>query len=203
MKPLLILIGLLFSLNTIAFAQDQIYVTVKPHYMDDSFDDASKLKLKEAVQKLEQVFNSEKFAQLVAAEKFKVGHFNMSAADIYDLIKSGKNNYQGSVADSVIDLKLKLYDKFKGGSEFGRTMMSSRITETHRCYVLENSVDCYVVHLAHEYMHQIGFSDIRSLRALFKKTSSVPYKIGDIVRDCLGTTDHCEAKKSTCKKEGS
>ncbi|RZJ22054.1 MAG: hypothetical protein EON51_09155 [Acinetobacter sp.] len=97
------------------------------------------------------------------------------------MILTGQNDISRT-QDYSIDLRLKLYDKYRGGNEFGYTGMEDRITSTHRCYVLNNDVKCYASHLVHEYMHQIGFRDVKSWRGgKWTKINSVPYKVGRLV----------------------
>lgn len=167
--------------------------------MDDSFDATSKRKLDEASIILENVINSNDFAEHVLATNFKVGNFGLSNTSILELIKSGMDSIALKPKDYSIDIRVLLYDDYKGGLEFGRTDMKTHITETHRCFIVNNDVKCYVSHLAHEYLHQIGFYDERTW-IFGKKTKSVPYKIGNIVNRIIDNGNICSAKPSTCKK---
>ncbi|MCW3074260.1 MAG: hypothetical protein JWP69_1329 [Flaviaesturariibacter sp.] len=174
-------------------------VRVVPVRVDSSFDSQSLAKLEQAVRLLDSVINSPAFESRVLSTSFSVGTHGLSAGAILDLIRSGKDNYTGKPADGTIDLRLAVYDRYAGGGEFGVTGMTTRITSTYRCYILQNSVRCYVSHLAHEYMHQIGFYDERTW--LFgTKTHSVPYKIGNIVDDLLNNDNSCLAQHDTCPK---
>jgi hypothetical protein len=192
-KPLLTILILFCSL--ISFSQ----VRVQAVKVDESFDAESSAILDTSIRELEQVFNSEEFKQMVLNETFDVGNFNLSSEDIYGLIISGKDNYIDKPEDNSIDIRVRIFDKYAGSGNFGFTDMQTRITKTHRCYILKNSQKCYTSHLAHEYMHQIGFYDKRTW--LFgKKTSSVPYKIGRIVDELIENDAKCFAKKETCSK---
>lgn len=169
--------------------------------MDDSFDSLSLKKLNKAVFLLEEAFNSAEFAKRVSETKFKVGAYGLSSAQILELIKSGKDNYINAAGDSSIDLRIKVFNEYAGYGNFGFTDMVTRITRTHRCYIHYNDVKCYASHLAHEYLHQIGFYDKKTfILGLGTKTKSVPYKIGGIVDDIIGNTVHCVAQQRTCEK---
>jgi hypothetical protein len=195
MKNKLLLTSLTLFCSLISFSQ----VRVQAVKVDDSFDEESSAILDTSMRELEQVFNSEKFKQMVLNETFDVGNFNLSSEDIYELIISGKDNYIDKPEDNSIDIRVRVFDKYAGSGNFGFTDMKTRITRTHRCYILKNSRKCYTSHLAHEYMHQIGFYDKRTW--LFgKKTSSVPYKIGRIVDELIENDAKCFAKKETCSK---
>lgn len=192
MKNIMTIILLILSLNS--FAQN---VKINPIIIESNFDSISMLKLNESSKMLEKVINSEEFKNEVLNEKFRIGNHKLSSQDIYDLIMSGKDNYKNKPADYSIDLRVKLFDEYAGSGNFGFTNMNTRVTRTHRCYIQQNDTKCYTSHLAHEYMHQIGFVDKRNL--FFKKTNSVPYKIGRIIDKLINNKSHCVAIKSTCK----
>lgn len=193
MRNKLLLILLTLLLNVALYSQ----VKVEFIKMDDSFDALSSDILDTTIQELEQVFNSEEFNQMVLNETFNIGNYNLSSEDIYKLIISGKDNYINKPQDNTIDIRVTVFDKYARNGNFGFTNMTSRVTRTHRCYILNNPKKCYTSHLAHEYMHQIGFYDKRTW--LFgKKTSSVPYKIGRIVDKLIKNDAKCFAKNETC-----
>lgn len=198
-----IIIPLLFlTLSACAIGQHNVKVNVI--LADTSFDSTSLQKLKEAAASLELVFNSKEFSDKVLNTNFSTGNFKLSSADILMVIKSGMDNYKDMPKDGSIDLRLKLFDAYLGYGNFGTTDMVTRITQTHRCYVLHNDIKCYISHLSHEYMHQIGFYDTRSWRigrGFGKKNNSVPYLIGDIVDDLINNTKPCYAKEETCVKD--
>lgn len=187
----------LVMLFTITYSHAQVKVNAIK--IDDSFDSTSDEILDNSIKELELVFNSNEFKRMVLAENFKVGNYGLSSTEIYDLIISGKDNYINKPQDNSIDIRVKLFDNYAGHGNFGYTDMQTRITRTHRCYVLQNSVKCYTSHLAHEYMHQIGFYDNRTW--LFgKKTQSVPYKIGRIIDKLIKNDAKCLAKSENCLK---
>lgn len=192
-------LSLFMALASIAVAQQQL--KIKVIFTDSSFDDASKAKLYQAVALLDSVYNSKAFGELVLAENFNVGNHNLSSADILELVRSGMDNYKGALKDYSMDLRLNVYDFYKGGKEYGNTKMKSRITSTHRCYILKNDFTCYATHLAHEYMHEIGFYDVKSWDGIKRiKTNSVPYKIGRIVTKIINKPNKCSYQTTTCKK---
>jgi hypothetical protein len=196
-----ILITFSFILFSV-IANSQNHAVVNPIKIDDSFDGISDLRLQQAVIELERIFNSEEFAQAVLHENFKVGNYGLSSSQIYDLIVSGVDNYKDKPKDYSIDLRVKIFDEYFGHGNFGVTDMNTRVTRTHRCYILQNDLKCYISHLAHEYMHQIGFLDNRSFQGLrIVKTNSVPYKIGNIVGRLISEPKNCHFVNSTCTKQ--
>lgn len=161
--------------------------------VDSSFDQVSLAKLNEAVELLDSIFNSEKFAEAVRHTEFMFGNFSLTNYQILELIRSGADNYKDKPKDYSIDIRVKVFNEYFGHGNFGITDMDTRITRTHRCYILQNDVKCYASHLSHEYMHQIGFYDKKTW-VLGTKTKSVPYKIGNIVDALIGNTNPCIAK---------
>ncbi|WP_411973681.1 hypothetical protein ACLCDV_10960 [Sphingobacterium sp. Lzh-3] len=196
MKVYLLLCSWLLFCLKIAFAQQQTTV-VRIIEVDNSFDKESRLKLHAAAKEFEAILNSEAFAREVLHEKFNVGNNGLSSAEIYELIISGINDYKSNSKDYSIDLHLSVFDKYVGSRNFGKTDMNTRITSTHRCFILNNNVKCYTSHLAHEYMHQIGFYDKRKW-LVGTKTQSVPYKIGNIINKLTGNLENCSAVKKNC-----
>jgi len=174
-------------------------VKVQAIQVDSSFDNASLLKLQDAVKVLDSIYNSEAFAQAVLHTEFNVGNFGLSNSQILELIRSGADNYKDRPKDYSNDIRVKLFNEYFGHGNFGITDMNTRVTRTHRCYILHNDVKCYISHLGHEYMHQIGFYDERTWFA-GTKTKSVPYKIGNIIDALIDNPTHCLAKDETCTK---
>jgi acyl carrier protein len=174
-------------------------VRVNAIQIDDSFDTLSIKKLHQAEKLLYSIFNSQDFKTEVTRTKFNIGNYGFTSMGIYELIVSGTNDYKEKVKDYSIDLKVGVFDAYLGYDNFGTTDMKTRITRTHRCYILDNDVKCYASHLAHEYMHQIGFLDNRTW-ILGGKAQSVPYKIGKIVDRLINNDTTCFAIKKTCKK---
>jgi hypothetical protein len=197
MKNLLINLLLFFFIFKTTYGQQR--VKVNAIQVDSSFDSASLLKLQEAVKVLDSIYNSEAFAQAVLQTDFNVGNFGLTNYQILELIKSGADNYIDKPKDFSIDLRVKLFDEYFGHGNFGITDMKTRVTRTHRCYILHNDIKCFISHLGHEYMHEIGFLDVR-IWAFGTKTKSVPYKIGNIINTLIGNNTPCIAKDETCTK---
>lgn len=195
MKKLLILTTLFLIISYLSFAQQR--VKVNAIQVDSSFDQVSLSKLNEAVKILDIIFNSEEFARDVSHTEFSVGNFGLENYQILELIKSGADNYIGKPKDYSIDIRVKVFNEYFGHGNFGITDMGTRVTRTHRCYILKNDVKCYISHLAHEYMHEIGFYDNKTW-LLGTKTKSVPYKIGNIVDKLIENATPCIAKDETC-----
>lgn len=195
MKHRILFSFFLFGLCGLSLGQ----IKINPILVDSSFDSVSNAKLQQAVFIMDSVFNTKSFAQEVLSSTFDVGNEGLSSQDILALLFSGKDHFKDTLYDGCIDLRLKVFDSYYGSLNFGITDMSTHITRTHRCFILQNNVKCYVSHLAHEYMHQIGFYDWHSTW-IGPKTQSVPYKIGNIVDKLIGNTGPCLAKKEECKK---
>jgi hypothetical protein len=194
-----IIIVLVFTFHFLA-GNSQKMTNVKIIKVDNSFDSVTNEKLSYAANELQRILNTEEFKRGVKNEKFNVGNFGLTSEEIFEVIISGKDDYKGTQNDYSIDLRVKVFNEYFGHGNFGVTDMISRVTRTHRCYILKNDVKCYISHLAHEYMHQIGFYDERTWW-LGKKTESVPYKIGAIIDDLIGNTAICSAIDETCSKQ--
>lgn len=99
------------------------------------------------------------------------------------LIK-GETVYEDLVADSIVNINIDIRPS-TGSSPFGFTYVCSSTITSYDWFlkggrVLPTTIE-YAVHLAHEYMHTIGYvhSD------LHKKSEDVAYTIGGIVRNIL------------------
>lgn len=195
MKIYLIIVLAILCIGKVANAQQKVAVNVI--MVDSTFDEESAARLAIAVKELEKVFNSDAFHKAVLQEKFNVGNYNLTSAEIYELILSGMDNYKDKPKDYSIDLRVSVFPDYQGHGNYGITDMKTRITGTHRCFILKNDVRCYIAHLAHEYMHQIGFYDEKTW-ILGKKTSSVPYRIGNIVNKLIGNEKSCSAINMSC-----
>ena len=189
---------LFLSFDPSSFGQESIHIHMQP---DSTFDLASQQKLQEAAKILELALNSNEFKQMVLDENFNVGNNNLSSEEIYALLVGGQDNYINAEKDGELNFRLSVFDapfKKKNNDNFGVTNMTTRVTRTHRCFILNNDIKCYASHIMHEYMHQIGFIDKRSFLGLGKKTNSVPYKIGRIVDKLIGNPTSCIAQQGTC-----
>src|SRR6478735_6178461 len=141
MKKLSVIILACFLVFKTSYGQQR--VNVNAIQVDSSFDSASLLKLQEAIKILDNIYNSEAFAQAVLHTDFNVGNFELTNYQILELIRSGADNYKDKPKDYSIDLRVKLFDEYFGHGNFGITDMNTRVTRTHRCYILHNDVKCY------------------------------------------------------------
>lgn len=194
-RTLLLFVSFIFMQSN--YAQQR--VKVQAIEVDTSFDAVSRAKLQQAVKVLDSILNCEAFAQKVLQTNFKIGNHGLTNTQILELIRSGADNYKDKPKDYSIDIRVAVFDPYAGYGNFGTTNMTTRITSTHRCFILNSEIQCYISHLAHEYMHQIGFYDEKTW-ALGTKTESVPYKIGNIVKALIGGKAPCVAQKQTCTK---
>jgi hypothetical protein len=158
----------------------------------------------DAVLILNDIMNSEEF-------KNRVQNFTFDWVDIanggigkiendlvYDTLIRKKNNHIMKLKLTKMGLK---YIKFWGSGTIGVTSLyqASTITflkpwinispEHYQCTLIT-----YASHLAHEYCHQIGFTDKNYNQASFRNV--VPYAIGDIFCDLAN--DKCKTK-CACK----
>ncbi|MDL2143864.1 hypothetical protein QQY79_15155 [Flavobacterium tructae] len=198
MKKLTLIIFSTFFIFQSSYSQQR--VRVQAIQVDSSFDNISLVKLEEAIKILDSIYNSEAFAQAVLHTDFNVGNFGLTNYQILELIRSGTDNYKDKPKDYSIDIRVKIFDKYLGHDNFGITDMNTRITETHRCYILHNDLKCYISHLGHEYMHEIGFYDDKTW-IFGTKTKSVPYKIGNIIDRLIDNIKPCLAKDEICEKQ--
>ena len=195
----LVCLSIMF-ITTGVFAQSPL--KVNPIMIDSSFDALSLEKLKMATQMLDSVLNSQAFKDGVTQLDLRIGNLGLTNNEILKLILSGANWYKDSTPDFAMDLHLMVFDKYRGAGNFGVTDMNTHVTATHRCFIWQSDVRCYAAHLAHEYMHEIGFLDEKTgVWPFRRKTSAVPYQIGNLINRLLGNQTPCVAIHSTCKKE--
>lgn len=147
--------------------------------------------LEEAIVLMDSVVNTATFRdKLLAARLEKTnGHSN---AQILEMILQGRE-VKRPQADYVIDFTLETYSDDRGDN-IGSTFNQERIVTSDK-YISSRGARCYASHLLHEYCHTLGFSHPHSF--LFfgrkrKKCRSVPYVVGNIVRELLGK-DTCGA----------
>jgi hypothetical protein len=134
-------------------------------------------KLNEAIGLFEKAINTNQFANLVLIKKL-LRRNGLSHNGVLDKILNGEET--GTIPDHIINLTLEV-DKTPR-NEIGHT--TGHTITTQASYILNNPAECYAAHLMHEYCHVLGFThpNKRTLR----RTKTVPYQVGYIVRDILG-----------------
>lgn len=140
-------------------------------------------KLREATGLMEKVFNSREFRDAVLSSQHdgKPGFADdaRSPKEIYEAIRAAKENFT-EAADGEVDLNLSL----KSLSWFNRNVVgyttpsSDTITTNRRFFSNYDSAEV-AGHLAHEWLHKLGFEHDHASTA--DRPHSVPYAVGDLV----------------------
>lgn len=142
----------------------------------ENFSKREKKKMLEAVRIGEIVLNSAEFKTKVCSFEFAENR-GMSGLDIWRLICTGKDLYN-SKEDNDIDMFTTMYHSF-WTSTVGYTYPNTWKTWINRKYYANFSPAEVLGNVIHEAMHNFGFDHLDS-RTM---NDSVPYKIGNIVRD--------------------
>lgn len=196
MKKLSFFILICLCVNIQTYGQKN--VTVKLHLMIgyegyESFANS-------AIQKLEDVINSEKFMQEVLEGNF-TETTELSNQEIYDLIIKAQEVEGPGGNDNVIDLRIRTMTLKEDGkiwmencelnSREGTigvdgqgTGVTAICPQRLKLWSEKNDIAPLTGHYAHEYMHILGFSH----RGLNKRKSLV-YKIGGIVEKLINEED--------------
>jgi hypothetical protein len=149
-----------------------------------------------AIQKLEQVLNSEKFKQKVLSTKFTKTK-GLSNQEIYDVIMKAREEQGEGGSDYIVDLRIRTITLDKDGEKWMRNCDPNSWAKTigidgkgdgvmaicpqrlNRWSEM-NDYGSLAGHYAHEYMHILGFSH----NGLYKRKSLV-YKIGGLVEEII------------------
>lgn len=166
---------------------DAQIIKVEKH---DNYSEASLKKLTLATHLLDSILSTNEFRKRVLDAKL-IATKGKSNKEIYDYLMSGNTEYE-SANDKIINLYLEEYANYAGGNEIGHTI--GKKTSTHRCFILQNDVACLAGHLIHEYLHVMGFTHRRLERP---KKKTVPYVIGNIIKDMLGHSN-CPSVHKDC-----
>lgn len=153
-----------------------------------------------ALQKLEDVINSETFMQEVLNGNFTETK-ELSNQEIYDLIIKAQEVQGPGGDDNVIDLRIRTMTLEQDGKQWMKTCeLNSRegtigidgqadgvtaiCPQRLELWGEKNYIASLAGHYAHEYMHILGFSHWD-----FNKRKSLVYKIGDIVEKLINEGD--------------
>lgn len=140
-------------------------------------------KLDQAMKLFENVLNSREFRSAVLGATFdgKPGFASdtRSPSEVYAAIREGKENY-APVADGEVDLNVNL-ESFSWFQRkvVGYTTPSSDTITTNRRFFSGFEAAEVAGHLAHEWLHKIGFD--HDFNATARRPQSVPYELGELV----------------------
>ncbi|MDP3569143.1 MAG: hypothetical protein Q8S42_00865 [Archangium sp.] len=144
---------------------------------------AERQKLDKATQLMGNVLNSQEFRDAVLSADFagKPGFASetRSPQDVYAAIRAAKENYTDA-ADGEVDLNVKLENmSWFQRNVVGYTTESSDTLTTNRRFFSGFEPSEMAGHLAHEWLHKLGFE--HDFKATARRPDSVPYELGDLV----------------------
>lgn len=144
---------------------------------------AERQKLDKATQLMGNVLNSKEFRDAVLSADFagKPGFASeaRSPQEVYATIRAAKENYTAA-ADGEVDLNVNLenFSWFQRNT-VGYTTESSDTLTTNRKFFSGFEPNELAGHLAHEWLHKLGFE--HDFKATARRPDSVPYELGDLV----------------------
>lgn len=140
-------------------------------------------KLDQATTLMANVLNSREFRDAVLSSTFngKPGFASDSRSpqEVYAAIRAAKENYTDA-ADGEVDLNLNLesFSWFQR-NVVGYTTEGSDTITTNRKFFSNYEPAEMAGHLAHEWLHKLGFE--HDFKATARRPESVPYELGDLV----------------------
>lgn len=135
-------------------------------------------KLGKATQLMEKVLNSREFRDAVVNHPGFADEAR-SPQDIYAAIRAAKENFT-EAADGEVDLNLDLRNlSWFSRNVVGYTTAGSDTITTNRRFFSGFEPNELAGHLAHEWLHKLGFEHDHGRTA--ERPNSVPYAIGDLV----------------------
>jgi hypothetical protein len=140
-------------------------------------------KLDQATKLMADVLNSKEFRDAVLSAEFdgKPGFASddRSPAEVYATIRAAKENYTDA-ADGEVDLNLNLENfSWFQRNVVGYTTESSDTLTTNRKFFSGYDATEVAGHLAHEWLHKLGFE--HDFKATARRPDSVPYELGELV----------------------
>lgn len=138
------------------------------------------IKLKKAVEVLEQVINSSEFRSKVLSIKFE-NNEGMTSLEIYNLLMTGKE-VLSPAADSEINIDIEMYYSLKG--VIGYTYPNTLRTWINRRFFKRMTPAEIANNLIHEWLHKVGFD--HDFYPTKRRVNSVPYAIGYLVQNLAG-----------------
>lgn len=145
--------------------------------------DVERRKLDEATTLLARVLNSREFKDAVLSATFAgrpgFASDTRTPAEVYATVRAAKERYTDA-ADGEVDLNVRLesFSWFQR-NVVGYTTASSDTITTNRRFFSGYEPAEVAGHLAHEWLHTLGFE--HDFRATARRPSSVPYELGELV----------------------
>lgn len=142
------------------------------------YSELERRKLDEAARVMERVFNSREFRDEVLARPGFADDAR-TPAEVYQALRAAKEHYTDA-ADGEVDLNVRL-ESFSWFQRHvvGYTTASSDTVTTNRRFFSGYEPAEVAGHLAHEWLHTLGFSHDHA--ATRDRPNSVPYALGDLV----------------------
>lgn len=144
------------------------------HY-DDSFTEKEKAKHQAAMALAEIAINSIEFRDAII--NHKATSSRLSGLTIYNMIMSGKDNYE-SAPNNEVDIYPSLY--YKDNNTIGYTYANTKYTWLNRKFFAIYDYAKIAMNGLHEYLHNLGTGHSSA-----KDKNSWPYFIGYLVRDLV------------------
>lgn len=147
------------------------------------YSPAERQKLDRATTLMANVLNSREFRDAVLSAEFagKPGFASdtRSPQEVYATIRAARENYTDA-ADGEVDLNLKLenFSWFQRHTVGYTTESSDTLTTNRRFYSGFDETEV-AGHLAHEWLHKLGFE--HDFNATARRPDSVPYELGELV----------------------
>ena len=144
---------------------------------------AERQKLDQAMTLMVNVLNSKEFRDGVMSATFNgrpgFASDTRTPAEIYKTIREGQEN-DTDAADGEVDLNLNLenFSWFQRHT-VGYTTASSDTITTNRRFFSGYDAPEVAGHLAHEWLHKLGFE--HDFKPTADRPYSVPYKLGDLI----------------------
>ena len=140
-------------------------------------------KLEKATTLMGDVLNSKEFRDAVLSADFagKPGFASetRSPQEVYAVIRAAKENYTDA-ADGEVDLNVNLENmSWFQRNVVGYTTESSDTLTTNRRFFSGFEPHEMAGHLAHEWLHKLGFE--HDFKSTARRPDSVPYELGDLV----------------------
>ena len=144
---------------------------------------AERQKLDQATKLMADVLNSREFRDAVLSAEFSgrpgFASDTRSPQEVYAAIRAAKESYTDA-ADGEADLNLELRDfSWFQRHTVGYTTESSDTLTTNRRFFSGYEANEVAGHLAHEWLHKLGFE--HDFKATARRPDSVPYELGEVV----------------------
>lgn len=142
-------------------------------------------KLRDAVERMVIVINSEDFKQKVLNHEYQgvktfVDNNNLTNEEVYQTLLDGVETLNG-VLDNEIDLDLTLY--YANNSTVGYTYPNTNRVWINDKFFTTNTPGKVAGNLVHEWTHKLGFG--HDFNVTQRRNYSVPYAVGNIIQELV------------------